>query len=170
MAKTPNYMRLNIHPGEWYVGARYHSIYTVLGSCVSVTAWHPELKLGGMCHFILPTLPRGLKDIKVNAGRYANTALEMMKLALSAQALLTEFQLGLFGGSDTITHFDVGKNNVIYAQQWLAAEQLNANRIDIGGRTSRSVTLHISSGVLIVKHHNMPIINPLPAGINTKRL
>lgn len=170
MNQPLSHMRLNIHPGEWYVGARYQSVYTLLGSCVSLTAWHPQLKMGGMCHFILPSLPRGLKDKKINAGRYANTALSLMKSALLAQAPLAEYKFGLFGGSDTIAHFDVGKHNAAFARQWLVDEQLTPYCIDLGGRTSRSVTLNLSSGDVVVKHHTMPIVNPLPIGINIKRL
>lgn len=164
-----NHIRINIHPGEWYVGARFHSIYTVLGSCVSLTAWHPELKLGGMCHFILPRLPHGLKDKKINAGRYANSALALMKLALTEYAPMSAFQLGVYGGSDTIAHFDVGKKNCEFIRSWLAAENLRATHMDLGGKISRSLILTLSTGV-VVKHHNMPLVNTLPAGINVKRL
>jgi chemotaxis protein CheD len=34
---------------------RAFSIRTVLGSCVSITLWHPVKRVGGMCHFLLPT-------------------------------------------------------------------------------------------------------------------
>ena len=37
--------RLNIHPGEWYFGNEYESLYTVLGSCVALSLWHPKLKI-----------------------------------------------------------------------------------------------------------------------------
>ncbi|HEY6528315.1 MAG TPA: chemotaxis protein CheD [Cellvibrionaceae bacterium] len=170
MGVPQNFVRLDIHPGEWYVGARYHSLYTVLGSCVSLTAWHPQLKIGGMCHFILPKLPGGLKDKKINAGRYANTALELIKKALLVHAPLSEFKFGVYGGSDTISHFGVGRKNSDFAQRWLIQENLHASRVDVGGNISRTLTFTINSGVIVVKHHNMPITDAFPVSINAKRL
>ena len=34
--------RLNINPGEYYFGSEYAMLYTLLGSCVAVTCWHPK--------------------------------------------------------------------------------------------------------------------------------
>ncbi len=170
MESTPFLPRLNIHPGDWYIGNRYHSIYTVLGSCVSLTAWHPRLKLGGVCHYILPELPHGISDQDgKNAGRYAKTALLLMKKAMLHHASLNEFQLGIFGGSDTISHFGIGKKNVYFAQQWLLNENLIATQVDVGGTISRSLILTISSGLVTVKHYEMQAINASPIIINHKR-
>jgi chemotaxis protein CheD len=170
MEPTPYYPRLNIHPGDWYIGNKYHSIYTVLGSCVSVTAWHPTLKLGGMCHYILPELPNGMTDKEEKkSGRYANTALLLLKNSILQHGSLAEFQFGLFGGSDTISHFGIGKKNIRVAQQWLDQENLIARQIDIGGTISRSLILTMSCGMVAVKHYEMQTINVLPTITNQKR-
>lgn len=170
MKPTLYYPRLNIHPGDWYIGNKYHSIYTVLGSCVSVTAWHPALKLGGMCHFILPELPNGMSNKEdKKAGRYANTALSLLKNTMVQHASLSEFQFGLFGGSDTISHFGIGKKNILVAQQWLDKEKLTAKQIDLGGTISRSLILTMSSGMVAVKHYEMQVINVMPATTKQKR-
>lgn len=50
-------LRNNIHPGEYYFGSEFDSLYTVLGSCVSLSVWHHRLKMGGLCHYVLPVLP-----------------------------------------------------------------------------------------------------------------
>ncbi|MES2674766.1 MAG: chemotaxis protein CheD [Pseudomonadota bacterium] len=169
MEPTPYHPRLNIHPGDWYIGNKYHSIYTVLGSCVSLTAWHPVLKLGGMCHFILPELPKGMTDREeIKAGRYANTALLLLKNAILKHDSLARFQFGLFGGSDTISHFDIGKKNIRVAQQWLDQENLIARQIDVGGTISRSLILTMSTGTVAVKRYEMQTINVLPTVTHQK--
>ena len=43
-----------IEPGGFYFGDNENEIYTLLGSCVAVTLWHPFLNFAGMCHVILP--------------------------------------------------------------------------------------------------------------------
>ncbi len=169
MESTPHYPRLNIHPGDWYIGNKYHSIYTALGSCVSLTAWHPVLKLGGMCHFILPDLPKGTIDKEEKAGRYGKAALVLLKNAILQHGSLAEFQFGIFGGSDTISHFGIGKQNIRVAQQWLDKEKLIARQIDIGGTISRSLILTMSSGMVAVKRYEMQAIKVLPTKTNQKR-
>ncbi len=46
-----------LQPGDVYFGDRHTRLRTILGSCVSITLWHPQRLLGGMCHFILPARP-----------------------------------------------------------------------------------------------------------------
>lgn len=168
MEDFTTYGRLNLNPGEWYVGSRYSSIYTVLGSCVSLTAWHPILKFGGMCHFVLPSPPIGIKAKKMSPGHYASTVLELMKNALMVHAPMNSYELGIYGGSNILSHFDVGKRNCEYVQQWLQHEHLTARCIDTGGKTSRSITLTLNSGV-VVKHHKMPVAKVVQIGIGPMR-
>ena len=40
-------------PGEHFVGDARHRIRTLLGSCVSITLWHPQRRVGAMSHFLL---------------------------------------------------------------------------------------------------------------------
>jgi chemotaxis protein CheD len=163
-----NYGRLNLNPGEWYVGAKYSCIYTVLGSCVSLTAWHPILKFGGMCHCVLPSPSDGGRGKKASAGHYASTVLELMKNALMVHAPMNSYELGVFGGSNILSHFNVGKRNCDYVQDWLKQEHLMPKFIDIGGKASRSITLTLNSGV-VVKHHNLPTAKVAKLGIGPMR-
>jgi chemotaxis protein CheD len=149
--------RLNVHPGDWYFGRAYKNIYTVLGSCVSLTAWHAELKTGGLCHFILPGAPAGIPHSKLHqhkeSGRYAKVALALMKQAMLRHAPLQEYTLGLYGGNDTLGIFDIGKQNIQFAQQWLLTENLTPQQIDVGGCTSRTLVFNLASGVVHVKKY-----------------
>lgn len=43
--------RLFIKPGGWFFGGGDRQVETVLGSCVTITLWHPEQKLGGVMPF-----------------------------------------------------------------------------------------------------------------------
>ena len=82
----------SIHPGDWYFGTEYKRLHTVLGSCVALTAWHPKFKVGGLCHYLLASLPdsRGVaRDC-----RYAVNALEQMRLAMLAFGRSHDFELG----------------------------------------------------------------------------
>lgn len=156
---TPQDVRLSIHPGDWYFGKEYTSLYTVLGSCVALTAWHPQLKIGGLCHYLLPVIPGSQRKAEIlldeHAGRYAKTALLLMKESMQRYAPLKEYQLGLFGGSDTLSNYGIGKQNIIYAQQWLLTENLTASQIDVGELISRSLVLDMFSGAIELKKYPM---------------
>lgn len=153
--------RLSIHPGEWYFGNEYDSFYTVLGSCVALTAWHPTLRLGGLCHYLLPVPPghQAGPDLMrgEGIGRYAKTALLAMQDAMLRYAPLETYQLGLFGGSDTLSNYGIGRQNIIYAQHWLSDRKLTLQASDLGGTSSRSLVLELSSGSIQLKHFAMPL-------------
>lgn len=156
---NPQENRLNVHPGEWYFGRGYKNIYTILGSCVALTVWHPKLKLGGLCHYLLATPPKGLSGSSLinthEAGRYAESALLLMKQAMLRYAKLNEYQLGLFGGSDSLADYTVGKQNILYAQRWLENEDLELAQSDTGGAFSRSIVLDTDTGIISLKQYAM---------------
>jgi chemotaxis protein CheD len=159
----------SIHPGEWYFGAEYTRLHTVLGSCVALTAWHPALKIGGMCHYLLaveprkkndPVAPKELRQQRTIVGdcRYAIHALEQMKRSMQAYADINQFQLGVFGGGDMFaysTPTSIGHANIAYVQQWLMQEKLKPLHVDVGGSISRSVMLVIPTGEIQLKQYEM---------------
>ena len=154
----------SIHPGEWYFGAEYERLHTLLGSCVALTAWHPRLKIGGMCHYLLATPAaqkhsgRDLPSGGVIDCRYAVHALAQMKKVMQAYADITEYQLGLFGGGDMFAFHSpksIGQDNIAYACQWLRREKLQPSQTDVGGAISRSLMLVIATGEIQVKHYQM---------------
>ena len=49
---------LMLLPGQWHVGRHVAQMRTLLGSCVAVVLWHPARRLGGMCHYLLPSRRR----------------------------------------------------------------------------------------------------------------
>ena len=154
MDVMPQDSRLNIHPGEWYFGNEYSSLYTVLGSCVALSAWHPTLKLGGLCHYLLPTLQER-ERLPETQGRYGQTALAIMKKSMLRYAELTEYQLGLFGGCESFSNYDIGKKNIYFAQRWLQNENLIPDKVDVGGTSSRSLVMELASGDIHIKHYAM---------------
>jgi chemotaxis protein CheD len=159
----------SIHPGEWYFGVEYARLHTVLGSCVALTAWHPALKIGGMCHYLLAIEPNKKNDpasrnelnqqrMVMGDCRYANNALEQMKRSMQAYADMNEFQLGIFGGGDMFaysTPTSIGFDNIAFARQWLMREKLKPIHVDVGGAISRSLMLVIPTGEIQLKQYEM---------------
>jgi len=46
-----------LRPGEYRVADGGSRIHALLGSCVSITLWHPNLRVRAMCHFLLSSRP-----------------------------------------------------------------------------------------------------------------
>lgn len=165
MAVAPHIKPLHsIHPGEWYFGGEYERLHTVLGSCIALTAWHPTLKIGGMCHYLLSTAPaqrhRGNANLKESADdcRYAVQALAQMKKSMQAYANINEYKLGLFGGGDMFAYASptsIGLDNIAYAREWLKREKLQPAQTNVGGSISRSLMLVISTGEIQLKQYQM---------------
>lgn len=153
----------SIHPGDWYFGGDYARIHTLLGSCIALTAWHPSLKVGGLCHYLLPASPYATasadsRDHSADDCRYAENALAAMRSAMLRFAALKEFHIGVFGGGDMFSYSSatsIGFDNIAYVHQWLHKQQLQPYRVDVGGTISRSLTMIIATGDIHVKHYEM---------------
>ena len=99
MKKPDHIVEIFLQPGDYYFGDRDTRIRTVLGSCVSITAWHPKRLIGGMCHYMLPTRKRGASDAL--DGRYADEAMAMFLRDITAAGTRSgEYEVKLFGGGN----------------------------------------------------------------------
>ncbi len=63
--------------GQFYFGSGRTKIRTLLGSCVSIAMWHPRLKIGGMCHYMLPHRGMGETASSAAQGNYADEVMQM---------------------------------------------------------------------------------------------
>lgn len=103
MKKPPSTIDIFLQPGEFYFGDRHTCIRTVLGSCVSITMWHPKLLIGGMCHYMLPYRGRGKVNPRTHAldGRYADEAILMFfREAARAGTSPRDYEVKVFGGGN----------------------------------------------------------------------
>ena len=67
-------------PGELFFGKDVACLHTLLGSCVAVTLWHPRLRIGGMCHYLLPG--RNRPPNQPRDGKFGDEAIGMLVDAL----------------------------------------------------------------------------------------
>ena len=54
MKKPANAAEVVLAPGQVSFATCPTRLRTLLGSCVAFTFWHPQRRIGGMCHFMLP--------------------------------------------------------------------------------------------------------------------
>jgi chemotaxis protein CheD len=141
MIKPPLYL----NPGGYFFGQLDGDLITLLGSCVSLCAWHSEKRLLMASHVVLPERP---SDMLLKDTRYGDVVLQCVLADIYRHKTLTsEYKLALFGGSTTIYAQNdyknsVGARNVDYMRS--VVEQVmkcSISKEDIGGTQHRR--LHI---------------------------
>ena len=150
---------LFIHPGEYEFADENFCIRTTLGSCVSIVLWHRKRRLGGMCHYMLPS--RKHRAEQTLNGKYADEALELMlrearKLGTRAE----QYEVKLFGGGDMFPNSKnrertVAGRNIDAVRELIAAHGLRITSESMGGVGYRNVIFEIASGNVWVRHVNV---------------
>lgn len=158
MRFSPDAIDIFLNPGDVFFGDKSVRLRTVLGSCVAITAWHPELKLGGMCHYMLPARGRG--KITQLDGRYADEAvLLLLKEAMRSQTNPYDYEVKIFGGGNmfgetrkrSLGQLNVADRNVIAGQELLQRHGFLAAAEHLGGEGHRNIIFDISTGDVWVR-------------------
>lgn len=150
MVVSTNPSDVFIHPGEFHFGSAPGRIGTLLGSCVSITLWHPNHRLGGMCHILVPS--RFRTHGTPLDGRYADEALELLANELHANHIIpATCQVKLFGGGNMFagsraSGMDVGRRNIEATRHALARHGLTIMAEHVGGNIHRRLSLDLSTG------------------------
>lgn len=155
-----------ILPGQFYVSQEDELITTVLGSCVSCCVRDPNIGVGGMNHFMLPSKtsfdPK--KDILSDAARYGNVAMEfLINAILKEGGKRRNLEAKIFGGGAVLSQMtDIGKKNIDFVLQYIYDENLNVVAQDLGDVFPRKVQYFPASGRARVKKlvtvHNDTIV------------
>jgi chemotaxis protein CheD len=147
-----------VMPGELFVSGGPGRVSTLLGSCVALVVWHPGVRVGGLCHYLLPARARRLGQPR--DGQYADEALDMMAEWLARHGVaLPSCQAWCFGGAQHLPlnapgiarlpeglGFDIGRRNVEAADQLVRQHGLQLLEHDLGGEWPRHVALDLQTG------------------------
>lgn len=150
-----------LRPGELYFGEGDIAIHTVLGSCVSIAVWHPQWRMGGMCHYMLPAAgspPAGSRD-----GRYGDQAMELLVEQMTRRGTRPrDYQAKLFGAGNMFPELSppsrpgVHYKNAISARHLAQRHGLNVVAEDLGGAFHRRVVFEVANGHAWVRRARSP--------------
>lgn len=146
---------LNLLAGQVYLGTQAAAVRTLLGSCVAVTLWNPQRRVGGMCHFLLPSRQR--KPGEAPDARFGEESLAWMLKALQRHGLTPQAcEAHLYGGADTLpestgVRFNVGERNI--EMGWSLIERCGAalQGVDVGDHVPRQVNMDLRTGEVVCK-------------------
>lgn len=139
-----------LQPGDFHFGYGQTRISTLLGSCVSITLWHPRRRIGGMCHYMLSERTR--LPVAALDGRFGREAFALfLQQVAAAGTRPEEYQAKLFGGANMLGDLaggggDIGALNVALGRQWLAASQIALIAEHVGGSGQRKIRFDLWSG------------------------
>lgn len=145
---------VHLAPGEHFVGDARHRVRTLLGSCVSITLWHPRLHIGAMSHFLLADRPERKAGQHTTAldARYGTEALLLMLHGLERRGIAPrECEAKVFGGAHMFPnwsqmHHQVGQRNGHAALAMLQEFGIDLVSSCLYGYGHRVIVFDIDSG------------------------
>lgn len=160
--KPSYFIDIFLQPGEFYFGDKETRIRTLLGSCVAITIWHPRLRIGGMCHYLLPMCHSKNSQSEPD-GRYADDAMALFMLELKKTGSWpTDYEVKMFGGGDQFPAqfksgpISVPDKNINFGLSLLKQHGFTVKAKHLGGTGYRNVIFDVWSGHVWVKHVTNP--------------
>lgn len=148
-----------LQPGEFYFGGGNTRIRTLLGSCVALTFWHPLLRVGGMCHYLLPGMRQTRHTESHLNGRYADDVfLMLIEEIRQLQTHPADYEVKMFGGGRQFSALmeqatsQVPDRNIEAGLSLLDRYGFKLTNAHVGGIGYRNVILDLWSGHVWLQH------------------
>lgn len=157
MSALKDYVNVFLNPGDFHFGRDKIRLHTLLGSCVAITLWHPKLRIGGMCHYLLPDRASPCAKTHKLDGRYADEAVQLFLLEVTRHNTRPkDYHVKIFGGGNmfprrTKNQMDVGVRNIEVARRLLMEYGFALSIEDVGGAGHRRIIFDLWNGDVLVK-------------------
>ena len=130
-----------------------------LGSCVGVTIFDAVAGVGGMIHCMLPLSKIDPQKAQKNPFMFVDTGIpEMFEAAYKLGATKNRIVVKVAGGSRILDEkgmFRIGERNYAVLRKILWKNNILINAEDVGGSVSRTMTLEMTTGQVVIKSRNM---------------
>jgi len=152
-----------LKPGEMYLATEPTVISTLLGSCVSVTMFHPQRRIGAICHGLLPACRESsacqCRQGCENGFKNMSCSIRIMFGRFRALGIpLSELEVKVFGGSDMFDVVDeatrkqtVGQQNTTITLRLLEEARVRILATDLGGERGRKIFFYSHTGEVLLK-------------------
>ncbi|QIA07112.1 chemotaxis protein CheD [Draconibacterium halophilum] len=118
-----------------------------IGSCVVITAYDFENRIGAMAHVMLPgSTPEG-KNLK-NTKYAVNAINELLTLMKKDDGKVCQLETCIIGGANVLKRPNdtIAKSNIDSVEKWLDEKSINVCAKAIGGFERRTVLFDIEKG------------------------
>jgi chemotaxis protein CheD len=128
-----------------------------LGSCLGVSIYDPEVRVGGLAHFMLPLSTLDSEKAKTRPFMYVDIGMvlfleQMFRMGARKERCIVK----VAGGSqllDTNDIFRIGQRNHTVLRKILWKNGMLLKGEDVGGALSRTMRLELSDGRVTIKAH-----------------
>jgi chemotaxis protein CheD len=149
-----------LYPAALYASQEPCQINTILGSCIAVCFWDVNLKIGGMCHYMLPYWNgEGLASPK-----YGNIAIEkLLDKMYTLGSKKFNIIAKVFGGGEVIEtrnpQFHIGDRNIKLANEMLDELKIKILSSSVGGKLGRKIIFSTETGEVKQRYIQKQITN-----------
>ena len=128
-----------------------------LGSCLGITIYDPEARVGGMLHAMLPQSTIDSKKAAENPFMFVDTGVprlfhECYRIGAQKQRLVVKVAGGACArGNEQDDYFQIGKRNMVMLRKLLWKNGVLLSSHDVGGSSPRTMSLDIETGDVWIK-------------------
>ena len=148
------FMLINVGIADFRVSSSPDILRTILGSCVGICLYDPQLKIGGMCHIMLPSMREDSTSVK----KYADTSIPMVLGEMASKgADRGRIKAKIVGGakmfnvSENSMMGEIGNNNIIKVRDVLRSYSIGIVAEDTGGNYGRTIDFYLDSGMVKIR-------------------
>lgn len=121
-----------------------------LGSCMGIAIYDPEVRVGGMLHFILPDSSMDPQKASAKPAMFADTGIPRLFKEAHALGLRKWRARVVVAGAaqilDQSGYFNIGRRNWAMVRKILWRNNVLIDAEDVGGRLNRTLFLEIETG------------------------
>ncbi|MCL5270775.1 MAG: chemotaxis protein CheD [bacterium] len=129
-----------------------------LGACVAVAVYDPEVRVGGLLHYMLPDSSIDMERAFHNPFLFADTGIPLLfRRAYKLGAVKERIQCKLAGASNVLdpnNFFNIGLRNLTAARKILSKNNVTIQGEYIGGLSGMTLTMYLMEGRIVVKLPN----------------
>lgn len=126
-----------------------------LGSCICVAIYDPEVKVGGLLHFMLPDSNLDAVKAKDTPGMFADTGIPLLfKSCYRHGAEKKRMIVKVAGGAsilDDTNYFRIGQKNITAMRKIFWRNNVMIDGEDTGKQCNRTVRLDLCNGRCVIK-------------------
>jgi chemotaxis protein CheD len=141
--------------GDFYVTQNPNEVLTtILGSCVAVCVRDPEMKIGGINHFLLPEAGHAATASVTNDLRYGSYSIErLVNTIMTHGGRREKLEIKIFGAASiSVDYSQIGEKNASFVEAYFDREGLPVSAKDLRGSFPRRLVYYPSSGKALIAY------------------
>lgn len=129
-----------------------------LGSCIGVTIYDPEARVGGLLHYMLPSSAIDEEKAERNPCMFADSGVPLLfNKAYELGAVKERLIVCAAGGAEILNddgHFRIGARNRAMLGKLFSKNNVVLSADDTGGSVARTLAICLADGRVTVRQHN----------------